>query len=236
VRFYLGTHMVSWMSRIHVPLFVSRRRLFKMKNLPRARGRWKQDSSGFTELSLHGRWTVPPKQYAAETVRFDRDIGNMDAAAVQDWMCEPKVLAQTGLTVLDHQRRTIDSFKALSDLAPDINWMPVVQGVARADYLRHLDMYDDAGIDLQAREHRRGRRHHPRCGSARSPRALFRSQDRRCRSRRGRDRFVGLDGVGILGPAQRAAAGLHRAQELRQLHALRAALARQGDRIHGGIS
>ena len=34
--FYLGTHEVSWLRRYSVPLFVSARRLRRIKNPPRA--------------------------------------------------------------------------------------------------------------------------------------------------------------------------------------------------------
>jgi hypothetical protein len=150
VKFYLGTHMPNWLATSDVPLFVSRRRLAGRRRLPRAGVSWALDSGGFTELQMHGRWTVSAEQYAAEVVRFQHEIGNMDWAAPQDWMCEPHMLRKTGLTVEEHQRRTVDNLLELSRIAPDVPWAPVLQGWAIDDYLRHVAMYEAAGVDLRA--------------------------------------------------------------------------------------
>lgn len=129
MRFYLGTHMTNWLADTRferVPLFVSHRRLRMRKSLPRAVGPWALDSGGFSELSLKGYWTTTPAEYVAAVRRYAAEIGNLEWAAIQDWMCEPFVLAQTGKTIADHQ------------------------GWARADYLRHLDLYATHGVDLRA--------------------------------------------------------------------------------------
>lgn len=146
--FFLGTHHADWLRKTDVPLFVSRRRLAGRKSLPRARGVWALDSGGFQELNLNGRWTVTPRQYVAEVRRYVEAVGNLRFAATQDFMCEPVVLARTGLTVEEHQRRTIDNVKELLDLAPELPWAPVIQGWTWGDYMRHADAYQAAGIDL----------------------------------------------------------------------------------------
>jgi len=151
VRFYLGSHEVSWLADPRfsdVPLFVSRRRLFDRKTLPRACGPWSCDSGGFTELSLFGGWTVPVRTYAAEIRRFRDEIGGMEWAAPQDWMCEPQILARTGLTLEEHQARTVANFLELRSVAPDLPWIPVLQGWGMFDYLRCRDLYAAAGVDL----------------------------------------------------------------------------------------
>jgi hypothetical protein len=56
--FYLGTHQVDHLERAGVPLFVSHRRLASRKALPRAIAEYAVDSGAYTELLLHGRWTV----------------------------------------------------------------------------------------------------------------------------------------------------------------------------------
>lgn len=150
MRFYLGTHQPHWLATSDVPLFVSRRRLAGRRSLPRARVPWALDSGGFTELAMHGRWTVSAAQYAAEARRFRDEIGRMEWAAPQDWMCEPWMLARTGLSVAEHQRRTVDNLLELRALAPDLPWVPVLQGWALTDYLAHVEMYDRAGVDLRA--------------------------------------------------------------------------------------
>lgn len=148
MRFYLGTHNPAWLSRLPVDLFVSHRRLGTMKRLPRAICDWALDSGGFSELSLFGEWRTTPEDYAKSVTRYAAEIGRLQWAAIQDHMCEPHLLAKTGLAVADHQRKTIESCQRLHDLAPDIPWAPVLQGWERDDYLRHLDAYQAAGWDL----------------------------------------------------------------------------------------
>jgi hypothetical protein len=150
VRFYLGTHQPHWLWRTDVPLFVSRRQLMRRASagLKPARTSWALDSGGFTELSLHGTWTVSAEQYASEVALFDDQIGGLDFAAPQDWMCEPVMLARTGLSVREHQERTISNFLELRRLAPGLPIIPVLQGWTIEDYLTCLDLYRQAGCDL----------------------------------------------------------------------------------------
>jgi hypothetical protein len=150
VRFYLGTHQVCWLERTSVPLFVSHRRLHERRRFPRATAPWCLDSGGFTELSMHGEWRTTARQYAEKARLYQQEIGRLVWASPQDWMCEPSIREQTQLTVADHQQRTIDSYLDLQGLAPDVPWVPVLQGWEPTDYLRHVDMYSHRGIDLTA--------------------------------------------------------------------------------------
>jgi hypothetical protein len=63
-------------------------------------------------------------------------------------MCEETMLKKTGLTVGDHQRRTVANFLELRSLAPDLPFVPVLQGWTLADYWRCADRYVKAGVDL----------------------------------------------------------------------------------------
>lgn len=149
MTFYLGAHHPGWLSRLDIPLFISRRRLVGYKTLPVARSPWALDSGGFTELNKHGSWdAVPAEQYADEVKRFSEGCGKLQWAAIQDWMCEPFVLKKTGLTLAEHQRRTVRSYLDLKSLAPDLPWAPVLQGWSMGDYLRCVDLYDAHGVDL----------------------------------------------------------------------------------------
>lgn len=150
MKFYLGTHLPNWLERTTVPLFISHRRLKDRRTLPTPLGTWALDSGGFTELSTHGRWVTTPEDYIASVRRYRDEMPGMDWAAPMDWMCEPVMLAKTGLTVQDHQRRTIDNFLLLRQTAPDLPFVPVLQGWDVDDYLRHADAYADAGVDLTA--------------------------------------------------------------------------------------
>lgn len=154
--FYLGAHQPHWLATSALPLFVSDRRLRGRRTLPVAASRWALDSGGFTELSTHGGWDQGPSpaRYVEHIRRYHEHIGNLDWAASQDWMCEPQILARTGLTIAEHQRRTVDNHLRLRDLAgdaglPDGIVRPTVQGWTPDDYLRHLDAYEAAGVDLR---------------------------------------------------------------------------------------
>lgn len=149
--FYLGTHHPHWLARLDVPLFVSRRALERLKTMPRARGAWALDSGGFSELTLHGRWMLSARDYVAMVRRYVAEIGSLAWAAPQDWMCEPDMLRRTGLSVEKHQRLTIANYLELRSLAPELPFVPVLQGWSTSgDYERHVDAYLDAGIDLFA--------------------------------------------------------------------------------------
>lgn len=164
-RFLLGTHQPAWLSQVeNVPLFVSHTRLAAMGiwDMPRAYyTTWACDSGGFTQLQRHGSWgNVPAAKYARRVTHYMSGIGNMLWAAPQDWMCEPAILAGgtwkgqrfagTGLTVREHQRRTVANLLELRELAPHVPWIPPVQGWTKADYLACCDMYAAAGVDLAA--------------------------------------------------------------------------------------
>jgi hypothetical protein len=149
-EFFLGTHEPNWLTSTTVSLFVSDRRLRKHRRLPRARCRWALDSVGFTELSTFGSWDQgpTPAQYARRVRRYRDEIGQLAWAAPQDWMCEPWILAKTGLSVADHRRRTVHNYLTLRDLAPDLPFVPVIQGWDIADYARCVDLYAANGVDL----------------------------------------------------------------------------------------
>lgn len=149
--FYLGAHHPHWLARAGVPLFVSHRRLRGYKTLPRAIEHWALDSGGFSELTIEGKWVTTPREYVTAVRRYDNEIGHLAWAAPQDWMCEPVMLAKTGLTVADHQSRTVRNFLELQQLwGDDSPFMPVLQGWTLDHYLRCLDLYATAGVDLEA--------------------------------------------------------------------------------------
>jgi hypothetical protein len=152
LRFFLGTHHPGWLRTAQVPLFISDRRLRTYKTLPAARSPWALDSGGFTELSSHGTWDhgPTPRQYVTRIRRYRDEIGHLAWAAPQDWMCEPFITARTGLSVAEHQQRTVDNLLCLRDHGPDLPIIPVLQGWTVADYLRCADLYEHRGINLAA--------------------------------------------------------------------------------------
>jgi hypothetical protein len=146
VQFWLGTHQPNWLERTDVPLMVSHVRLAKRRSLPRASGPWVLDSGAFSEIAKHGKFTTAPTQYAAAIRRYADEIGQLEWAAPQDWMCEPFMLTKTRLTVAEHQRRTITSYLDLRHESLPV--IPVLQGWTLDDYHRHVAAYGHAGIDL----------------------------------------------------------------------------------------
>ena len=147
-EFFLGTSMPIWLERTDVPLFLSRRRLAGRKRLPRARGAWALDSGAFSELDLHGQWTIDTRTYIDEVRRYADEIGSLRFAASMDLMCEPEILGRTGRTLGDHQRETVYRYCAIEDAAPELPISPILQGYERDDYHRHLETYDSCGVDL----------------------------------------------------------------------------------------
>lgn len=111
-----------------------------------ARGPWALDSGGFTELAQFGGWRTTVNGYVEAVQRYRDEIGHLAWAAPMDWMCEPRMLASTGLTVAEHQCRTVANFLELRDRGP---FIPVLQGWTQADYHACVELYDDAGVDLR---------------------------------------------------------------------------------------
>ncbi|MGW6914676.1 deazapurine DNA modification protein DpdA family protein [Kitasatospora sp. NPDC054939] len=77
------------------------------KALPRAIGPWALDSGAFSEIDLYGRWQTAAKQYAAAVTRYGEEIGNLEWASPQDWVCKPWMPAKTGLSLGEHLRRIL---------------------------------------------------------------------------------------------------------------------------------
>lgn len=147
--FFLGTHEVSWLAKAGVPLFVSHRRLAPRKTLPKAIAPWALDSGGFSELSLFGEWRTSVPQYLDAVARYQTDIGSLVWAAPMDWMCEPWIIDKTGLSVREHQERTVQNYLDLIEgwgLANNPPFIPVLQGWKVDDYLACLDLYYSAGV------------------------------------------------------------------------------------------
>jgi hypothetical protein len=64
-------------------------------------------------------------------------------------MCEPFILEKTGFSIREHQQRSITSYLELRSRAPEVPWLPVLQGWNVPDYLHHVEMYERAGIALR---------------------------------------------------------------------------------------
>jgi len=136
--FFVGIHQPSDAGKV-ARAFVSVHRLRTRRTM--AARTWIMDSGAFTTIRDHGGYPELPEAYAAEIKRWAA-TGTLLAAVAQDYMCEPAMLAKTGLTIADHQRLTIERYDALT--ASDtggVYIMPVIQGYAPQDYVAHIRQY-----------------------------------------------------------------------------------------------
>lgn len=169
-KVYVGIPDPSWLDYIDRPACVSFRRLHRRStfDLPKAYDPWFLDS-GITWVLDHRRtaardedvrpYPVTAERYAELVHRYDTVIGNLEWASVQDYPAEEKVVAATGLSEIEHQRRSVASYLELSAIwATRLRrgrshrpspFRPALQGGQDPDsYLRCVDMYQRAGVDL----------------------------------------------------------------------------------------
>ncbi len=148
MKFYLGVHEPPMIENTTVPCFISYKRLRRQPTATRKPTcEWSLDSGGFSEIAQHGKWIITPEEYIVDVGKY-MDWGGLNWAAPQDWMCEPHMIEKTGLSVAEHQRKTVDNFIKLRDEAPDLPFIPVLQGWTMKDYKNCFDLYLDEGIDL----------------------------------------------------------------------------------------
>jgi hypothetical protein len=140
VVFYPGIHEVSDAHRFERAC-VSINRL-RARRKPIACRDVLIDSGAFSELAGFGRYREEPRSYAARLRRL-QGVVNITAAVAQDYMCEPFMLAKTGLSVAEHQRLTIERYDALREEGLPFPIMPVLQGYDPEDYRRHVGAYGD---------------------------------------------------------------------------------------------
>lgn len=150
LQFWLGGHHARWLSTWGVPMCVSRNTLAARASLPRAAEEWICDSGAFTEIDRHGRWTVTPRQYVRDIRRYRDEIGLLAWAGPQDMMCEPDMIARTGLSVARHIDATVGNFIDLMALDDTLPIRPTVQGWTVKDYESCADLYERRGVDLAA--------------------------------------------------------------------------------------
>ena len=102
---------------------------------------WILDSGAFSRLDS-GQGHMAVADYAAQIRRWSQ-CGRLLAAVAQDYMCEPSILAKTGLTVAEHQRLTVANYDALLEQDVGAYVLPVLQGYRPAEYVSHLAQYGD---------------------------------------------------------------------------------------------
>lgn len=138
--FFTGVHHPYEAHRVS-PAFISintlrnRRSFFPVHE-------WVMDSGAFEALRRHAEHRMTVYGYAAQIMYWKR-CGKLLAAVTQDYMCEPMMLSRTGLTVKDHQRKTIERYDALLRCDTGVYIMPVLQGYQPEEYADHVRDYGD---------------------------------------------------------------------------------------------
>lgn len=140
MRFFTGLHQPSDAKHFDAA-FVSINRIRARKG-PFAVDDWIMDSGAFSEISIHGHYRHDVAEYAAQIRRW-KGNGNLLAAVAQDYMCEPWIIAKTGLSTPEHQRLTVERYDALLAEDTGVYILPVLQGFEAGDYLAHLRAYGD---------------------------------------------------------------------------------------------
>jgi hypothetical protein len=138
MRFFTGLHQPSD-ARHFDASFISVNRLIGRRSKFIAND-WIMDCGGFTAISS-GKGHIPAMKYAQEIRRW-AGCGRMLAAVSQDWMCEPFIVAKTGLDVETHQSLTITRYRELKSYIGDEAYlMPVLQGYYPHEYASHVRQY-----------------------------------------------------------------------------------------------
>jgi hypothetical protein len=99
---------------------------------------------------MFGQWVTTETEYVDAVRRYSADVGRLEWAAPMDWMCEPFMLDKTGLSLDRHQAMTVENLLTLRSMAPDLPFVPVLQGWELADYVACVERYAAAGVDLTA--------------------------------------------------------------------------------------
>lgn len=123
---------------ISVNRLVNRRSPFPVQD-------WILDSGAFSRIAS-GKGHLSVYIYASQIMHW-ADNGTLECAVAQDYACDDRSLAATGLSVAEHQALTIERYDQLklqlarlSDRHPYV--MPVLQGQTPGDYLDHLVQYE----------------------------------------------------------------------------------------------
>lgn len=103
------------------------------------------DSGAFSEISINGKYTYSVDEYLGFVQLHQPSLFfNMD------YMCEPFVLAKTGLTVKQHQQMTVDNQIKIMDRLDkyDIKgqFAGCIQGWKVEDYLTMIDQLKAHGL------------------------------------------------------------------------------------------
>lgn len=106
---------------------------------------WIMDSGAFSEVSMNGKYTFTPEEYLHYV-----ELHQPSLFFNMDYMCELFVLQKTGLTVREHQKKTIENQIKIMDLLDNYKikgtFAGCIQGWQISDYINCIDMLKEQGL------------------------------------------------------------------------------------------
>jgi hypothetical protein len=152
-RFY---YVPDWQSGLHIPaenvlisaatLWHKTRKKFTNPNfLPRTTKRIFIDSGGFTFLTKWEKYPFTIDEFI-DFLGILQEKQPIEQVAILDYPCEPDVNRSEYKTNFDRIRATVENAVVCFDKAPEINWIPVIQGYYLHEYLDCLSLYEERGI------------------------------------------------------------------------------------------
>lgn len=106
---------------------------------------WCLDSGGFTAAARWGKYPWTPLEYAEFARTMSREIP-LDFVAIMDYACEPNVDRSILATNRDRIKATIRNETACREAAPDLPWLPVLQGDSLEERAYDLELRDKLGM------------------------------------------------------------------------------------------
>ncbi len=106
---------------------------------------WCLDSGGFTAAQRWGRYPWTPRQYAEFARKMARDLP-LDFVAIMDYACEPNVDRSILATNRERIEATIRNEQLCREAAPDLPWLPVLQGDSLEERAYDLELRDKLGM------------------------------------------------------------------------------------------
>lgn len=145
MKLYLGVWHVKHARNAPQFMFSLRRLKERISPAPFSSCDWIMDSGAFSEINLNGKYTFTPKEYLHYV-----ELHQPGLFFNMDYMCEPFVLQKTGMTVREHQEKTIENQIKIMDLLDNYNikgnFAGCIQGWQIPDYLTCIDMLKEQGL------------------------------------------------------------------------------------------
>jgi len=145
MKIYLGIYQIKHAQYAPQFMFSVRRLISRRTSVPFNNYNWMLDSGAFSEINLNGKYTFTPEEYLHYV-----ELHQPTLFFNMDYICEPFVLQKTGMTVKQHQSKTLDNQIRIMDLLDNYdiksNFAGCIQGWQISDYLNCIDMLKEHGL------------------------------------------------------------------------------------------